>query len=308
MYLASAPLYLSFFPVGDLVYELQKIKKEIEIDGFHTIYYFEFGKHFSHTPEKHDFWELVYVDSGEIIAVTDGVKNSLSCGQVVFHEPDEVHAHLSNELVPNNMLIISFSTKSEAMSYFKKRTFTLDKQLKTLLSLFINEVENSIGNLPNKYDISAGIKFDDAPVGTAQLLECYLTEFLIKLIRKGRQNDKKDFSASENRTISDNSIIELMKKYMQDKIYENITLKDMCAHFMLGKSQLSKIFKENSGKSPYAYYTSLRISEAKKLLREGNLSVSEISEKLGYTDIYGFSRAFKRSVGLSPMAYKQSVL
>ena len=48
------------------------ISRSLRIEGFNSIYYFEFGKDFSHPPEKHDFWELVYVDSGEIIAVTNG--------------------------------------------------------------------------------------------------------------------------------------------------------------------------------------------------------------------------------------------
>ncbi len=55
----------------------QPISRLFRIEGFNSIYYFEFGKDFSHPPEKHDFWELVYVDSGEIIAVTDGLGRTL---------------------------------------------------------------------------------------------------------------------------------------------------------------------------------------------------------------------------------------
>ncbi len=56
-----------------MAFETQSIVRNVRIEGFNSIYYFEFGKEFSHPPEKHDFWELVYVDSGEIIAVTDGL-------------------------------------------------------------------------------------------------------------------------------------------------------------------------------------------------------------------------------------------
>ena len=58
-------------------WELQKVTREFEIEGFNSIYYFEFGKDFTHPPEKHDFWELVYIDRGEINAVTNGLGRRL---------------------------------------------------------------------------------------------------------------------------------------------------------------------------------------------------------------------------------------
>ena len=85
------------------MFSLQKIINEIEILGFHNIYYFEFGKNFSHTLEKHDFWEMVYVDSGNVLALTDGNSCTLNQGQIIFHEPGEVHAHISDKHSSNNM-------------------------------------------------------------------------------------------------------------------------------------------------------------------------------------------------------------
>ena len=77
---------------------------------------------------------------------------------------------------------------------------------------------------------------------------------------------------------------------------------------MLGKSQLSKIFKDTTGKSIIEYYNNLKIAESKKLIREEQFSISEISDMLGYSSIHIFSRAFKKAVGFSPTAYKKSIL
>ena len=68
------------------------IRPDIEITGFHSVYYFEFDKNFYHPPEKHDFWEMVYVDDGCINAVVDGIGCELSKGQVIFHTPMEPHS------------------------------------------------------------------------------------------------------------------------------------------------------------------------------------------------------------------------
>jgi len=166
-------------------FTLHPIKREIELKGFHSIYYFEFGKEFSHPPEKHGFWEMVYVDSGEINAVTDGLGRKLRQGQVIFHRPWEVHAHVSNLIDPNNMLVVSFTANSPAMEFFDKRIFTLGKTEKTLLSLFVKEARVALGAIPDDYHDKRALDFSSAPRGSFQLLECYLTEFLLVLLRGG---------------------------------------------------------------------------------------------------------------------------
>ena len=290
------------------MFELQPIKYEINIKGFNSIYYFEFGKNFSHTPERHNFWEMVYVDKGSITAITNGVACTLEQGQVLFHEPNEIHSHISDNKVSNNMLVISFTTDDVAMQFFNKKCFTLDKTSKTLLSLFLQEAKNALGKIPDRYEDKRNLNFSNSPMGSTQLLQCYLTELLIRLLRNVDTFSEHIYANEESRTIASNSIIELVKEYMNNNIYSSLALKDLCEHFMLGKSQLSKIFKDTTGKSLMEYYNNLKITESKKLIREENYSISEISDMLGYSSIHIFSRAFKKAVGFSPTAYKKSIL
>lgn len=285
------------------MFKLQRIKKEIEIEGFHSIYYFEFGKEFTHAPEKHDFWEMVYVDGGEIIAVTNGVLCSLEQGQVIFHEPMEIHAHISDNRVANNMLVVSFTSDSEIMKYFKGKIFTLDKTTKTLLSLFMEEAKNALGEIPADYEYKEDLCFLPEIFGSSQLLLSYFTEFLIKLVRDSNSAS----SLKNSRVVANDSIIERICDYMQSNIYSNITLKDICSQFFQSKTKLCKIFNESTGQSPMQYYSDLKTKEAKKLIREKNHSLTEISKMLGYSSIHNFSRAFKKMVGMSPTAYSKSI-
>jgi len=59
---------------------------------------------------------------------------------------------------------------------------------------------------------------------------------------------------------------------------------------------------------PMRYYTRLKIEAARAMLSSTNLSVSAISEKLGYASQFGFSRAFKSVAGLSPSVYRAMCL
>lgn len=284
-------------------FELQKIKHKFQIDGFNSIYYFEFGKNFSHALEKHNFWEIVYVDGGEIIAITDGMGTTLSQGQVIFHKPMEVHAHISNNINPNNMLVISFTTKSDAMSFFDNKIFTLNKGQKTLLTLFTKEVQNAFGKIPNEYNNKNALDFSNAEETSLQLLECYLLEFLLTLSKSGEE-----LNLNSSRQLGQNSIIELVILYFKNNLSNNLTLNDVCSEFYICKSSLCKLFRDYTGKGPMEYYTDLKMNEAKRMLSENEFSVSKISDILGYSSIHNFSRAFKIKYGIAPMKYKNKIL
>ena len=290
-----------------MAFALQPIKREIELEGFHSIYYFEFGKDFSHPPEKHDFWEMVYVDSGEINAVTNGFGRTLRQGQVIFHRPMEVHAHVSNLIDPNNMLVISFTSNSPAMEFFDKKIFTLGKTEKTLLTLFLKEARVALGQLPDDYHNKLPLDFSSAPKGSFQLLECYLTEFLLVLLRSGEEAGSSVSRSENSRALGQSSLTELIVAYLEENVCSALSLSDICARFFIGKTQLCQLFDDHIGKSPMEFFANLKIKEAKKLLRREELSVNRISDMLGYSSIHNFSRAFKKAVGISPSDYRKKI-
>lgn len=286
-------------------FPLKKIEREIEILGLNSIYYFELSKDFTHPPERHDFWEMVYVDSGTVNAVTDGHGRTLGQGQVIFHRPMELHAHVSDKKAPNNMLVVSFTTNSPAMEFFDKKVFTLGKTEKTLISLFIKEATNALGGISGEYSNKTPLDFKSAPFGSLQLLDCYLTEFLLVLKRVGDESGEVMKRSDTTRELGESSTSELIVGYLKENVYENVTLSDLCTKFYMGKSHLCELFSEYTGESPIEYFARLKMSEAKKLLLRDDLSVSKISDMLGYSSIHNFSRAFKNSVGVSPTAYKR---
>lgn len=281
------------------------VKEVIKVTGFKSVYYFEHGKNFYHVPEQHEQWEIVYVDKGEIIAVTNGIGSTVFEGEAIFHEPFEIHTHISNKKVSNNMFVVSFFCDSPAMNFFKKKRFKLDENSKRLLSLFLKEAQNALVEVQHDYRSRKPLDFSNAMFGAEQLMASLLEEFLIKLIRTESGNVIKD--SKEARNIAKNSTAVLIEEYLKSKVYTNVTLDELCTHFFIGKSKLSSIFKECTGESPMRYLSILKITEAKKLLRDDVDSVTEIAEKLCYSSVHAFTRAFKDITGFSPTAYKKSI-
>lgn len=290
------------------MFPLAQVKNDIEIEGFHNIYYFEFGKNHYHPTEKHEFWEMVYVDKGKILANTNGTICTLCEGQAIFHGPGEFHAHVSNKEVSNNLLVVSFSVKGDCMDFFCGKIFNLDKTGKTLLSLFIGEAKNALGNISGDFYSHEPLVFKDDCFGAPQLMKCHFTELLIKLYRKPIANSGEKGSDTQLRNNEKNDFVEQIIKYLEENVYSDVTLDDICNNFFIRKSHLSVVFKQYTGKSPMHYFKQLKIEQSKKLLREENLSVSRICEMLGYSGIHNFTRSFKSATGFTPTGYRKSVL
>lgn len=73
----------------------------------------------------------------------------------------------------------------------------------------------------------------------------------------------------------------------------------------LSPAHFSRVFKKCIGQSPLDFLVETRLARARHLLRETNLSVGAISERLDYADVYFFSRQFKQKTGFSPLEYRR---
>ena len=288
-------------------FQFVPVRPEIEISGFHSLYYFEFDKNFYHPSEKHDFWEMVYVDDGCINAIVDGVGCELSKGQVIFHTPMEPHSHIANHRDSSNLVVISFACASPAMAFFTRKIFQLEKASRKILSLFLNEAENAMGKISGDYNNKSPLDFSHAAPGSVQLMQCYLVEFLFSLLRSDDTSVHAMQHTKASRHIAENSLVSSIESFIEEKIAETPSLPLICDHFSISRTYLCRIFKDSTGTSPIDYWINLKIKEAKKLIREGNHNITQISELLGYSSIHHFTRMFKRVTGLSPTGYKSSV-
>jgi AraC-like DNA-binding protein len=97
---------------------------------------------------------------------------------------------------------------------------------------------------------------------------------------------------------------EFLLQYPEKKI----RLKELAKKIGLSVPHLCYEFKKTYGKSPIDYQIEKRLENAEYYLRDYNLSVSEIAERCGYSDIYQFSRAFKNKFLLSPANYRNKYL
>ena len=105
----------------------------------------------------------------------------------------------------------------------------------------------------------------------------------------------------------DNSTIEKAVEFLNVNYKENLTLENLSNKFGYTPNYFVKKFKSVTGYTPIKYLTEKKIQEAKKLLEFTDLSVLSVMKEVGYIDASHFSKAFKKSLGYSPRAFREIV-
>jgi YesN/AraC family two-component response regulator len=100
------------------------------------------------------------------------------------------------------------------------------------------------------------------------------------------------------------STIERALDYINKTPLDQITLKEAAESIHINPSYLSQLFKQQLNKKFVDYITELRIEESKRLLQNTTLRMSEIAERVGYSDLAYFSNNFKKIVGCSPSEFR----
>ena len=102
-------------------------------------------------------------------------------------------------------------------------------------------------------------------------------------------------------------LAEHVRTYLQAHLSENITLDSLASALNISVSQLKRIFKEQTSTTVIAYLTKIRITTAKRLIREHDMNFTQIAEAVGYDNICYFSAQFKRQTGMPPPEYSPSM-
>lgn len=100
--------------------------------------------------------------------------------------------------------------------------------------------------------------------------------------------------------------IRIMKQYMKENFHKNLTLDMIADAAFLSASYASRLFKKEQDVSIMEFLMQIRMTEARRLLKETDLSIEVISERTGYSDPGYFTKVFRKSEGKTPSQYRQT--
>ena len=103
----------------NILHELFRISKII------SILHFDFPSEYIFPGEKHDFWEFIYVEKGELIISADKSRYLLKSNELAFHKPNEFHDVSVSSLSGASVIVTSFECKSSNMQFFENKILFL---------------------------------------------------------------------------------------------------------------------------------------------------------------------------------------
>lgn len=283
-------------------FKLQDFSTPLCVTRLANIHYFEFTSEYQTYNDSHNFCELLYVDKGSIMVEAENFCGVLSDGMMIIHLANEKHSLKCIDKVCPNVIIIGFECGCPDLGILSKSPVKLNQNHKKMLSEIMKEGMNVYAppyDIPNTLEMK---KRDIFPFASDQMLKINLEAFLIGLIREHKQT----FSKVENYIISDGKISDVFN-YINEHYMEKISLDDICFLFGTNKTSLCVKFKEEYGTTVLSYINKLKIKAAKSYIREQKLSVTEISDKVGFGSIHYFCRMFKKQTGMSPKDYQKTV-
>ena len=101
-----------------------------------------------------------------------------------------------------------------------------------------------------------------------------------------------------------NDYIQVALDCIHSEYMHNITITELAQRLNLDRTYFSYIFKKKMGISPKEYLLNHRMNTAASLIKNKDISISSVARSVGYSDLYIFSKMFKRHFGVSPTGYR----
>ncbi len=216
---------------------------------------------------------------------------------------------------PEEAQTVKFTSNDEAVIYNHLLVGNTDDALTAIDTIILDNTNKNLSkdglihiyiqilNIIFKVMRIKNIEYDTEHVGDLNLLNDIISHSpleihkiivsLFDILKKSNNNKKID--------------IDNILKYIQQHYKEDIYLDYIAEHFDTSSSYLSRLIKKETSQTFIEYINSLRIEEAKKLLKNTEKSITEIYESIGFTNRSTFIRVFKTIVGSTPSDYRKMV-
>ena len=288
-------------------YRPTELRRVIDITHIVTVHYFEYAKDYVFEGEQHDFWELLYVDKGEVEVMAGDTGYRLHRGEMIFHKPGEFHNVFANGVVAPNLVVIAFVCFSPAMSYFEGKVVRAGEDERGLLARIVNEARDAFSSPMDDPHITGLQRASSSAFGSEQMIGILLEEMLLRMVRRGAERDSEVKISSSVKKRSDNDLVKRVIAYMEENACAGLNFTDFCRFSAQSATSLKTIFKAVTGMGVMEYYRTLKIEQAKTLLREGSGNITQVADQLGYASVHYFSRYFKQATGMTPSEYTLSI-
>ncbi|CAM3822594.1 MULTISPECIES: helix-turn-helix domain-containing protein [Paenibacillus] len=237
---------------------------------------------------------MIFVREGLVHIIEDDIEYSISPGEVFLMKRGIRHYGLRKTLPGSEWYWITFGTPETEETGLEN----VDIRGESLM----------IGHLPQAIELK-WLKVSDFQ-GTCVRLNKLLHHYTMGTVYdKLKLNiGTLDLLLELYRDVTDSNkkrhkLLDDVKTFVYRHLHEDIRSEQLAESLQMNYSYMSRVFSKEAGMSIRKFIMEAKVKEAIRLFSESNLSISQISEKLGYNNPYYFTRIFKQVTGYSPTDY-----
>lgn len=262
--------------------------------------------------QHHEGFELMYVVKGPCKGIMEYTPFTLESGDCLLLNPNIRNLYY---FTPDTLLIsVSITLK------FIRRYFIRDNRILVSPPLFQNFIVQNMAadTYKGKDFIRFSYKGSDAFNSSSHfLLQTIYTELrkkepgyeymieglLIRLFHSLNNPEEYDIQKENQFIYSGEELVEVIRQYL-DTNKRKVTLEELSIYFHYNGNYLCRIFQKKIGQTIREYNTGICMQEALSLLKETDLSITEISSRIGFSSRAQFYKLFEQRYGEKPLAFR----
>ena len=265
--------------------EFSGAASELKLERLYTFFYQECASDFYFRGERHEAFELVYVDRGELHNLAGGTDILLRQQQLMLIGRNVWHMQYAD--LPVSFLTISFRAAELPCSLLTGRAIGLSARQIGL----VRQMLEAHGAGSYAYDC---------------------VESLFKLLLADLLRGMDGPPAAPVRQLpatshAEQRIVDRLIQFISEHTGDKLRLQTLADEAHISTTYLHRLFRAQLGITPGAYIAKIRAEESKLLLRSGTLSMGQIAKELGFSSQQQFSRQFRTVTGMTPSEYVRSL-
>lgn len=238
-------------------------------------------------PHTHNYTELFFIVSGRGQFLIQDQAFPVDVNNLVIINPNISHTEVSLNAQPLEYIVLGIGGIELATSENSNGQFYILDYLESV------EISSCFRNILREMELKN--------TGYEDICQAYMEILIIRLMRNTALSIRE-----EPQFTSGNRQCASVRRYIDQHFKEPLTLDQLASEVHMNKYYLAHTFKQEYGVSPINYMISRRIDESKYLLAETNLSMSQISQLLGFSSLSYFSQVFRKIQEMTPMEFRQS--
>lgn len=246
-----------------------------------------YGGDWHSVPHTHNHMELFFIVGGKGQFLIEEQLYPVDVNNLVIINPNVVHTEVSLNAQPLEYIVLGIDGIQLASGDTSNGQFNILDHFESV------EISGCLRNILRE--------MEQKNTGYEDVCQAYMEILIIRLMRNTALAVPTDPQIGTG-----NRQCAAVKRYIDLHFKEALTLELLAEEAHMNKYYLSHAFKREYGVSPINYMITRRIEESKYLLAETDLSMSQISQLLGFSSLSYFSQVFRRTQATTPMEYRQS--